>query len=194
MTTPVARTRARLLIVPGLDDSGPDHWQSWLQRRCPQATRVRQDDWSVPDADRWARRVAETLAAQPDGCWLAVAHSFGCLALLRAHALGLALPIKAALLVAPPDPGRFELDEHLPAGTLPCPVAVVGSDDDPWCEAAVSRGWAERWGAPWYSLGAAGHINAAAGFDRLPMAWRWIQAQEQRLARAGQGNCPCNAR
>ena len=38
----------RLLIIPGLNDSGPAHWQSWLQRQHRDARRVVQRDFSTP--------------------------------------------------------------------------------------------------------------------------------------------------
>ncbi|MDM4764738.1 alpha/beta hydrolase [Pelomonas sp. SE-A7] len=46
----------RLLIIPGLRDSGPTHWQSWLQRQYRDARRVVQRDYATPDLDRWATR------------------------------------------------------------------------------------------------------------------------------------------
>ena len=36
------------LIVPGLNDSGPGHWQSWMESQLPDARRVRQIDWGEP--------------------------------------------------------------------------------------------------------------------------------------------------
>ena len=53
---------ARLLIVPGLNDSGPAHWQSWLQARHPGAVRVTQRDWGTPDVERWSARIGSVLA------------------------------------------------------------------------------------------------------------------------------------
>ena len=50
----------RLLVVPGLQDSGPAHWQSWLQGQYRDSLRVRQRDWTVPDLERWAARIAAT--------------------------------------------------------------------------------------------------------------------------------------
>jgi len=46
-----------LLIVPGLHDSGPAHWQSWLQSLHRGALRAQQRDWSDPQLERWADRV-----------------------------------------------------------------------------------------------------------------------------------------
>jgi predicted alpha/beta hydrolase family esterase len=51
-----APTAPRLLIVPGLHDSGPAHWQSWLEAQEPGARRVVQRDWQAPDLERWAAR------------------------------------------------------------------------------------------------------------------------------------------
>ncbi|AOM41897.1 alpha/beta hydrolase [Xenorhabdus hominickii] len=33
------------LIVPGYTNSGPDHWQSHLERKYLNVTRVQQDNW-----------------------------------------------------------------------------------------------------------------------------------------------------
>ena len=57
----------RLLIVPGLQDSGPAHWQSWLQGQYRDSLRVRQRNWGEPDLDRWAARIATTLEHAGDG-------------------------------------------------------------------------------------------------------------------------------
>jgi predicted alpha/beta hydrolase family esterase len=179
-----ADLRPRLLVIPGLHDSGPAHWQTWLQSLYRDAQRVVQHDWSSPQLQRWAARIDRTLehapAAQP---WVAVAHSFGCLALVQHLAQRPGSPIRAALLVAPADPDRFGLGEQLPQRPLGVPATVVASDTDPWMSAASARRWAGRWGAHLLSLGDAGHINAEAGFGPLPLARRWVEAQQARHAR-----------
>lgn len=43
--TALPRRDPPILIVPGLFDSGPDHWQSHWQRALPTAERVEQSDW-----------------------------------------------------------------------------------------------------------------------------------------------------
>ncbi len=78
----------RLLTVPGLHDSGDGHWQTWLESQYEDAVRVKQTQWHQPDLVRWSERIAQTLASHdPRTRWVAVGHSFGCLAL--AHHLGL---------------------------------------------------------------------------------------------------------
>jgi predicted alpha/beta hydrolase family esterase len=87
----VRRDAVRLLVIPGLGDSGPAHWQTWLQARRRHSVRVRQHDWQAPDLPRWSARIGETLARERAGAWVAVAHSVGCLALAR-HLAGRAPP------------------------------------------------------------------------------------------------------
>lgn len=180
---------ARLLIVPGLRDSSPAHWQSWLQSLNRHSVRVVQDDWHTPDLDRWANRVAETLQSashgQGDGPWVVAAHSFGCLALARHLVLRPDLPVAAALFVAPADPDKFGVAAHLPQALLPIHSTLVASTTDPWMRPATARQWADRWGSHWIDLGDAGHINAESGFGPLPLAQHWVRTTTKRLARAG---------
>ena len=173
----------RLLIVPGLHDSGPTHWQSWLQALHRGALRVQQRDWTDPQLDRWAARVASTLERAGPGPCIAVAHSFGCLALARHLELQRDSPISAALFVAPAEPDKFGVADLLPRQPLAIASTVIASDTDPWMSAASARRWAQRWGSHVINLGDAGHINAESGFGPLPFARRWVLAMEQRTAR-----------
>jgi predicted alpha/beta hydrolase family esterase len=182
MASPMHRS-ARLMVIPGLHDSGPTHWQSWLQAQHRGAVRVEQDDWHSADLEAWAARIDHTLARVGPGPWIAVAHSFGCLALARHLALQPASGIAAALFVAPAEPDTFGVASRLPQTELSVPSAVVASDTDPWMTAAATRRWARRWGSHWLCLGDAGHINAESGFGPLPFARRWVSAMSQRLAR-----------
>ncbi len=182
MTAPYSRG-PRLLIVPGLHDSGPAHWQSWLQGLYRDAVRVRQGDSDTPDLDRWAARIASTVERHGDTPWIAVAHSFGCLALARHLRLHSNPRIAAALFVAPAEPDKFGVAALLPHERLPIPTTLLSSDNDPWMSAASTRLWAGRWGSRWSSLGHAGHINTEAGFGPLPYARQWVTAMQQQMER-----------
>lgn len=173
----------RLLVIPGLHDSGPAHWQSWLQSQYRDTRRVQQRDWSDPDLERWAARVTATIEQAGGSSWVAVAHSFGCLALARHLALNPGSPVRAALFVAPAEPDKFGVAGLLPQQRLTLPSTLVASDNDPWMTAPSTRRWAERWGSAWLTLGDAGHINAESGFGPLPLARRWVTAMNGRLAR-----------
>ncbi|WP_280153385.1 alpha/beta hydrolase [Piscinibacter sp. XHJ-5] len=178
---------ARVLIVPGLHGSGPAHWQTWLQAHWRNAVRVQQDDWSDPDLLRWSRRIGEAAARDPDTPWIAVAHSFGCLAL--AHHLAQRPRrdeggIAGALFVAPAAPARFGLGEVVPQRRLGVPATLLSSDTDPWMPAADAAAWAARWGARCINLGDVGHINVDAGFGPLPRALQITQSLIRRVERA----------
>jgi uncharacterized protein len=182
MASSIATTAPRLLVIPGLGDSPPEHWQSWLQARHPGAVRVVQRDCAAADLERWATRIGSVLARSGPGPWLAVAHSFGALALVRHLALQPASPVAAALLVAPADPDKFGLGEHLSQRALPVPSTLVLSSSDPWLALPKGQRWAQRWGSACIQLGAAGHVNVASGFRTLPLAEHWLQAQAQAQA------------
>jgi uncharacterized protein len=167
--------RVRVLVIPGLNDSGPTHWQSHLQAHFRHAVRVQQVDWATPDLNAWAERIDATLAAQPPARWVAVAHSFGCLALL--HHLATREPnskhhqgVQSALLVAPADPDKFGIAPLLPQGHPGIDTVLIASETDPWMAYPQASSWARTWGSQLINLGDAGHINVASGFGPLPLA------------------------
>ena len=172
----------RVLIVPGLHDSGEAHWQTELQRHHRHARRVQQHDWSVPSLEAWADRVLDTLAAEPLGPWVAVAHSFGCLALVRALLRG-APNIEATVLVAPADPLKFGVAEWLPCQPLPVPTTLVASRTDPWMPFGSAVNWSRVWGSQLVDLGDAGHINVASGHGPWPLGRQIVERQIQKLNR-----------
>lgn len=157
---------ATVLIVPGLGDSGPEHWQTWLQARERTAVRVTQDDWTQPDLERWAARVREAIDSAVSPVWL-VGHSFGCLASVQAAAER-AERIAGALLVAPADPARVGAHGALFSDRLRFPSVLVASTTDPWLRFNTAKDWAERWGSRLLDLGPAGHINAESGYGPWP--------------------------
>ncbi|QPF75382.1 alpha/beta hydrolase [Roseateles sp. DAIF2] len=173
----------RLLIVPGLRDSGATHWQTWLQQQYRDARRVVQRDFSRPDLGRWSERIQTTLETAPEGEWIAVAHSFGCLALARHLADHPESPVRQALFVAPAEPDKFGLAELLPRRRLDVPSTLIASQNDPWMSAASAERWARRWGAGFTNLGHVGHINSESGFGPFPLAKRWVESARARAAR-----------
>jgi predicted alpha/beta hydrolase family esterase len=148
----------RVLIVPGLHNSGPDHWQSRWEKLYPEAERVEQDDWTQPDLSRWSRRLDEVLVVS-DQATIVIAHSFGCLATVCAAKSG-RYNLTGALLVAPADPDKFGVADQLLDARLPCPSIVVGSSNDPWMAGDRAAFWADAWGSGFLNGGALGHINA----------------------------------
>src|ERR1700736_7035663 len=92
-----------VLLVPGIGNSGPTHWQSLWQAEHPGVARVIQRDWDHPVCNEWTEALDQAVgkAAAPP---ILVAHSLGCLAVAHWAARS-ERPCFAALLVAVPDPG-----------------------------------------------------------------------------------------
>ena len=165
-----------VLVVPGLNGSGPAHWQSWIEGLIG-AQRVHQDDWSRPDIDSWSARVEAAIGAQARPVWL-VAHSFGCLASVVA-ASRQPDRIAGALLVAPASPDRFGITSRIPDTVLPFPAVLAASRNDPWMKFMSAAHWADRWGARLVDLGEAGHVNPESGHGPWPAGlelFRQLQA------------------
>lgn len=168
---PGSFSRFRVLVAPGLHDSGPEHWQSRWQRLYPAFERVEQADWSDPILPIWSARVDEVRQrdARPT---LIVAHSFGCLASVSSVAADPA-NIAGLLLVAPADPDKFGVAALLPHEALPIPTIMIASTNDPWMPLERARQWAQRWGSTFIDAGALGHINAESGLRD------WLFGQQQ---------------
>jgi len=164
---------ATTLIVPGLHDSGPTHWQSWFATQLPDSHRVEQANWETTCLSDWAARVREEIDGTGENLWI-VAHSFGCLATVTA---GLVRPEKilGALLVAPADPQRFGEPTALLEERLPFPSLVVVSSNDPWVKAHAAEYWADQWGSQYLNIGQAGHINVDSGHGPWPEGLRLFE-------------------
>ncbi|MDB5970326.1 MAG: hypothetical protein JWQ90_2776 [Hydrocarboniphaga sp.] len=169
----------RVLMAPGLFGSGPDHWQSAWQRQHPRFTRVEQDDWTWPNLERWSRKVVETAITANEPVVI-VAHSFGCLATVRASVFQSNL-IAGALLVAPADPARFRVEDKLPQHTIDFPTTVVASTNDPWMPFEKAQAWADRWGSDFVRLDAAGHINTKSGYSEWPLGLQLLEQLCERV-------------
>jgi predicted alpha/beta hydrolase family esterase len=180
-----------ILVVPGLGGSGPHHWQTYLERSFPGASRVHQDDWDRPDPAVWTGRLVAAVEASPGA--ILVAHSLGCAVVAHAAAARLGLPVAAALLVAPADVEREQVAPDclrsfapMPCAPLPFRSIVVASADDPYMTLTRARAFADDWGAEFVDAGALGHINVDAGFGPWPEGERMLRE----LLTAGDGAYP----
>jgi predicted alpha/beta hydrolase family esterase len=163
-----------ILIVPGYSNSGPEHWQTHLERAVPGARRVRMPSWHVPLRHEWIGALEEAVASAPQPPVL-VAHSLGCMAV--AHwAAETKQPVHGALLVAPCDVDRPELPPVLrrfgpaPLRKLEMPSLVAASSNDPYCSVQRAQDFAHGWGATLRILGPKGHVNVSSGHGPWPEA------------------------
>ena len=167
-----------VLIVPGWGDSGDEHWQTLWEKATPGFQRVAQRDWLYPICSEWVETLAAAIRAAGGPVVLA-AHSLGCLAIAHC-ARDAALPIRGALLVAPPDverpdfPPVLEGFAPIPRERLPFASIVVASRNDPFSEFERARALAEAWGSRLVDAGELGHINADAGLGPWPAGERLL--------------------
>ena len=170
---------SNVLILPGWQNSGPDHWQSRWQRGHGYQ-RVEQHDWQRPLRGDWIARLEDVLLGCSEPAVL-VAHSLGCLtvAAWAAHSQNTHL-VKATLLVAPPDTAREDIGQMLPGWIvplqkLPFKSLVFASSDDPFCGIDQAQRYASSWGSTLINAGARGHINADSGLGDWPEAHAELQ-------------------
>lgn len=165
---------ADILIIPGLGNSGPDHWQSRWEAKLSTARRVVQPDWDRPDRAQWTGAIHQAVEAAGRPIIL-IAHSLAVAAL--AHA-AVGLPpgkVRGAFLVSLPDcnrpdllPGMSHDFGPLPRDPLPFPSLLVASRNDPYCEFETAADFANAWGSALIEAGEAGHINAESGHGPWP--------------------------
>ena len=171
-----------VLIVPGLNGSGPAHWQSRWESLYPWTVRVAQSDWDHPNRADWLSTLESAIAASPEPVVL-VAHSLGCALVAHLASRPSAARIAAALLVAPADvdsPDRTPPETRsfapMPLVPLPFPATVVASDDDPYVTLARAQAFATVWGATFVDAGRKGHLNADSGLGDWPEGRRLLEA------------------
>ncbi len=159
------------LILPGYGGSGPLHWQSLWEADDATFRRVSQKDWEHPYQRQWCE-VLEATVAFASGEVILVAHSLACLLVSHWAAMSASAvkaKVKAAFLVAPPDPTGPDFPPDaigftpLPMAKLPFRSLVVASTDDPYASVEFCLQCSQAWGSRFEVIGPKGHINAGSG-------------------------------
>jgi predicted alpha/beta hydrolase family esterase len=163
---------SQVLILPGLYNSGPEHWQTLRQAAHPTYLRVPQDEWVAPRCDDWVQNLDAAVAQSGEDIVL-VAHSTAC-ALVGHWWMRHRKSTSGALLVAPSDTESTAYPPG-PQGFAPMPLCrfpfstiVVASTNDSAVSFARAQLFANSWGSEFVSAGPAGHINAASGYGPWP--------------------------
>lgn len=164
---------AKVLLLPGWQNSDPAHWQSRWEA-IYRDHRVEQHDWMRPLRGDWSARLEEEVLAA-NGPVVLAAHSLGCIlvAAWAAHSRH-ADRVRAALLVAPGDVERDDLRQMIPGWApivhqrLPFAALVIAGDDDPYCGPGRAAAMARDWGARFVDAGPRGHLNSESGLGDWP--------------------------
>ena len=171
------------LILPGLSNSGPEHWQSYWERADASCVRVEQYDWETPACADWVTTLDRAVASLGTAAVL-VGHSSSCA--LVAHWACAAPPahrskILGALLVAPSDPDgrRYPIGpigfSPMPLDPLPFASIVVTSNDDEYVTESQARRYASAWGSEIVLIEGAGHLNSASGLGAWPVGYALLE-------------------
>ncbi|HWZ74545.1 MAG TPA: alpha/beta hydrolase [Casimicrobiaceae bacterium] len=175
-----------ILMVPGLRDHVPAHWQTLLEQKLPNAKSVPRMERDKLSCAAWVAMLDESLAAI-DGPVILVAHSAGVMIVVH-WAMWNRRSIIGALLAAPPDfesplpegyPTHDVLRENgwlpTPRARLPFPSIVAASANDPLARYERTEGLAQAWGSKLVNVGNVGHLNPASGYGEWPRAERFIR-------------------
>lgn len=173
---------AWVLTVPGLDNSGPRHWQSYWEG-LSQCSRVELGKWEQPTLHDWIPALDRAIRENPRPVVLA-AHSLGCLAAAWWAALcwvdAFREKVRGALLVAPPNVDALDAEPRIrdfrpiPKLRLPFPTLLVASRNDPYAGFESAQEMAAAWGSELVDAGPIGHINADSGIREWPRGLRLI--------------------
>ncbi|MDJ1470869.1 RBBP9/YdeN family alpha/beta hydrolase [Xanthocytophaga flava] len=165
--------QSTILIIPGLGNSGGQHWQTLWEKQFSDFKRIEQKDWDTPVCSDWIKVIDEVVMQYDLTNVILVGHSLACTT-IASWAKQYNRNIKGALLIAPSD---TEAPTY-PAGTtgftpmtlfhLPFPSIVVASTNDYYITLDRATQFADAWGSELIVIGEAGHINVAAGFGE----WR----------------------
>ena len=160
--------QSTILILPGLGNSGLQHWQSIWEKEY-HFTRVEQKDWDIPVCEDWVENIHIEIKKHNPAEVILVAHSLACTTIAY-WVQKFNIKIKGALLVAPSDteaatypPGTIGFNP-VPLIQLPFKTITVVSTNDYYVTLDRAEAFAAAWGSEVVNIGDAGHINAAAGF------------------------------
>lgn len=177
-------TNLIILILPGWQDSGPQHWQSLWLKKYPNAVKVVQENWMYPEKQEWVKTLNDFIEKYSDKEIVLIGHSLACATFAfwaNEYSSKSSAKIKGALLVSPSDmeasilPNEIKGFRPMPLKPLNFKNIVVVSDDDKWVNLNRAKYFAECWGAELVNIGHAGHINSDAGFGEWPEGERLLQ-------------------
>ena len=167
-----------ILMLPGWQDSGPNHWQTLWLKKYPNSVKVIQKDFMFPKKSDWVQKLNEEVEKHSNNRIILVGHSLACATI--AHWSSTAgskttAKIKGALLVSPFDNNNMPIFPKELVDFFPMPLEqlkfktiVVTSNNDPWVSLDRATDFAKCWGSQLVNIGPCGHINTEAGFGEWP--------------------------
>jgi predicted alpha/beta hydrolase family esterase len=171
----------KVFTVPGLYNSGPQHWQTHWENKY-RHIRIEQKDWETPVCDDWLQGIDKAVDQHPLNEVVLIGHSLACCTIVR-WAEKYKRIIKGALLVAPSDveapsypPGTTGFSP-MPKFKLPFPSIVIASTNDEYVTFKRAQEFAHNWGSEFINAGDLGHINSNSNL----LSWQFGYSVLERL-------------
>ena len=177
--------KSTIILVPGLGNSGEQHWQTYWEKTY-HLPRVNQQDWKNPHLPDWLEILDQTVTEYNPADVILVGHSLAC-ATIGHWAEKYNRNIKAALLVAPADteapdfPPEATNFAPMPLQRLSFPSVIVASTNDEYVTLARAQYFAECWGSRFINIGHEGHINASSDLKDWPDGLQLLQQLDHDL-------------
>lgn len=159
----------KVFTVPGLYNSGPQHWQTHWENEYG-FVRIEQKDWETPVCDDWLQTIDGAVNQHRLNEVVVIGHSLACCTIVR-WAEKYKRIIKGALLVAPSDveapsypPGTTGFSP-MPKFKLTFPSILIASTNDEYVTFERAREFAGNWGSEFINAGDLGHINSTSNLE-----------------------------
>ena len=170
---------SKVFILPGLFNSGPQHWQTYWENVYG-FTRINQQDWETPVCEDWISLIDSTITEYPLGEVVLVGHSLAnCTVAHWARKYN--RKIKGALLVAPSDveapsypPGTTGFSP-MPLNKLPFPSIVIASSNDEYVSFSRAKEFSEAWGSEFVNAGEHGHLNSYSNLGNWAFGYEYLK-------------------
>ena len=169
----------KIFTVPGLFNSGPQHWQTHWENEYG-FVRIEQQDWETPVCDDWLQTIDAVVNQQPLNKVVLIGHSLACCTIVRWSEKYKRI-IKGVLLVAPSDveapsypPGTTGFSP-MPKFKLPFPSIIIASSNDEYVTFERAKEFAGNWGSEFINAGALGHINSASNLGNWSFGYSLLQ-------------------
>jgi len=174
------------LNIPGLYNSGAEHWQTrWEELYPSRFARVNQDDWVLPVKNSWVEKLNDHIAELSSPTIL-VAHSLGCITVAHWASEYNSPFVKGALLVAPADvestsKEHFNTFAPVPLNCFSFPSTEIASTTDPYAAIHRSARWAAYWGSRFVCVGDRGHINSSSNLNEWEEGLSFLHSLKERI-------------
>lgn len=169
----------KIFTVPGLFNSGPQHWQTHWENEYG-FVRIEQQDWETPVCDDWLQTIDAVVNQQPLNKVVLIGHSLACCTIVRWSEKYNRI-IKGVLLVAPSDveapsypPGTTGFSP-MPKFKLPFPSIIIASSNDEYVTFERAKEFAGNWGSEFINAGELGHINSTSDLGLWPFGYTYLK-------------------